>query len=262
MRRRNGFTLVELIIVIVLLGIVATISVRFVTLSTQGAIDVSSRQQRALAGVVISEQISRELREALPTSVRTTTDGRCIEFIPIVAASNYLSLPAGSSPDSFEAVPLPDGRSAAGRIVVYGYGSSVYNLSDPGPMSPPASLPASASAPVTVTFDSGETHRFSAKSPEKRFYVVNDPVTLCQSGRFLYRYRNYGIEASIAADLPTSAPGREVLAATLQQDSLQFEVTPPSFRRGAVVSFEMVLEDTDSGETTAISQEVQIRNVP
>lgn len=48
MRRAAGFTLVELIIVIVLLAIVATISVQFVALSTRGAIDVSSRQQRAL----------------------------------------------------------------------------------------------------------------------------------------------------------------------------------------------------------------------
>lgn len=262
MRRLHGFTLVELVIVIVLLGIVATVSVRFVALSTQGAIDVSSRQQRALAGVVISEQISRQLREALPTSVRTSSDDACIEFVPIIAASNYLTLPSGGSPGSFEAVPLPNGESASGRIVVYGYGSSVYNLNSPGPMSPPASLPASASAPVTVTFDGSNTHRFSATSPEKRFYVVSDPITFCQSGRFLYRYRNYGVESTIGADLPTSSPDREVLAANLQPGTLQFEVTPPNFRRGAVVSFEMILEDTGSGETTAISQEVQIRNVP
>lgn len=61
MHRYRGFTLVELVIVIVLLAIVATISVRFVSLSTQGALDVSSRQQRSLAGVVISEQISLSL---------------------------------------------------------------------------------------------------------------------------------------------------------------------------------------------------------
>ncbi|TGN38541.1 PulJ/GspJ family protein [Marinobacter confluentis] len=262
MRRLSGFTLIELIIVIVLLGVVATVSVRFVALSTQGAIDVSSRQQRALAGVVISEQISRQLREALPTSVRPNGDGSCIEFIPIVAASNYLTLPSGSAPTSFEAVPLPDGQSASGRVVVYGYGSSVYNLTSPGPMSPPASMPASATAPVTVTFDSGTTHRFSAKSPEKRFYVVSDPVTLCQAGRFLYRYRNYGVKPTIGADLPGPGPDREVLAASLLPDSLEFDVIPPNFRRGAVVSFRMVLGDTDLEETTAISQEVQIRNVP
>jgi len=259
MRRSTCFTLVELVIVIVLLGIVATISVQFVALSTQGAIDVSSRQQRSLAGVVISEQISRQLREALPTSVRT--NGTCLEWIPITAASNYLNLPAGGSPNSFEAVPLPSSRSASGRVVVYGYGKSVYDTSSPGPISPPATMPA-GSSPVTVTFDGGATHRFARKSPERRFYVVDDPVTLCQSGRWLYRYKNYGINSSITAGPPVPGSDREVLAATLQAGSLMFDVTPPTLQRGAVVSLSFVLEDTALGETTAVSQEVQIRNVP
>lgn len=261
MRRAAGFTLVELIIVIVLLAIVATISVQFVALSTRGAIDVSSRQQRALSGVVISEHITRSLREALPTSIRTNADGSCIEWMPIRAASNYLDLPKGSSPSSFEAVPLAGGQSAAGRVVVYGYGSDVYDLSNPGPVSPPASLPA-GSPPVTVAFDGSATHRFSAKSPEKRFYVVGEPVALCQSGQWLYRYSNYGINTAVASGLPSGFPGREVLAATLEDDSLVFEVTPPTLQRGAVVSFSFVLEDDEAGETTDISQEVQIRNVP
>lgn len=261
MRGARGFTLIELVMVIVLLAIVATVSVQFVALSTQGAIDVSSRQQRALASVVISEQVTRELREALPTSIRTNADGSCIEWMPIRAASNYLDLPRGSSPSSFEAVPLPGGRSAAGRIVVYGYGSDVYDLTNPGPVSPPASMPA-GSPPVTVTFDGGATHRFSAKSPEKRFYVVGDPVSLCQSGRWLYRYNNYGINPAVASGLPSGYPGREVLGAGLEAGSLLFEVTPPTLQRGAVVSFSFVLEDPQTGESTNTSQEVQIRNVP
>jgi MSHA biogenesis protein MshO len=261
MRRAGGFTLVELVMVIVLLGIVATISVQFVSLSTRGALDVSSRQQRALAGVVISEQLSRQIREALPTSIRTNASGSCLEWMPILAASNYVDLPRGASPNSFEAVPLPAGATAAGRVVVYGYGSDVYNLTNPGPLSPPATMPSGAS-PVTVTFDAGATHRFSAKSPERRFYIVGSPVSVCQAGRFLYRYQNYGINASPATGLPSDYPGREVMAATLVNNSLSFQVTPPSLQRGAVVSLSFVLEDTGSGETTAINQEVQVRNVP
>jgi MSHA biogenesis protein MshO len=261
MRRVTGFTLVELVMVIVLLGIVATISVQFVALSTQGAIDVGSRQQRALSSVVISEQISRSLRAALPTSIRTTADRSCIEWMPIVAASNYLSLPVGNNPDSFEAVPLPDERSASGRVVVYGYGSNVYNLTSPGPVSPLATMPA-GTAPVTVTFEGGATHRFSSQSPEKRFYIVGSPRAFCQQGRFLYRYKDYGINSAPASNLPVTWPDREVLAANLAEESLQFEIEPPSLQRGAVVSFRMVLEDTGTGETTSLSQEVQIRNVP
>lgn len=259
MRRCSGFTLVELVMVIVLLAIVATVSVQFVALSTRGAIDLGARQQRSLAGVVISEQVSRQLREALPTSVRA--NGSCIEWIPVDAASNYLTLPTGAPANSFEAVPLPAGRSASGRIVVYGYGGSVYDTSSPGPISPPATMP-SGPSPVTVSFDGGATHRFSAKSPEKRFYVVSSPMTICQSGQYLFRYRNYGFNSAIASGLPTAAPNREVMAAGLRNGSVDFQVTAPTLQRGAVVSFSMELEDSESGERTSISQEVQIRNVP
>lgn len=262
--RCRGFTLIELIIVIILLGIVSTISVRFITFSTQGAIDTSARQQRALAGVVISEQISRALREALPTSVRS--NGDCLEWMPVKAGSNYLNLPKGSDPSGFDAIPLPvpdgesENRSETGRVVVYGYSGDVYDptVPDPGPISPPASMDDSG----RVDFDGGKTHRFTTNSPRKRFFIVDSPKTLCQGGEFLYRYRNYGFQSTIGSSLPTSMPNREVLAANLASDSLSFNVSPPTLKRGAIVSVRFTLEDPDSGETLDVSQEVQIRNVP
>lgn len=254
--RCRGFTLIELIIVIILLGIVSTISVRFITFSTQGAVDTSARQQRALSGVVISEQISRALREALPTSVRS--NGDCIEWMPVKAASTYLNLPKGVDPSGFDAIPLPGGGAETGRVVVYGYSGDVYNPTNPGPISPLASMDSSG----RVDFDSGQNHRFTTSSPRKRFFIVDSPKTLCQGGEFLYRYRNYGIQPTIGASLPTAMPNREVLAANLAFESLSFNVSPPTLTRGAIVSVRFTLEDPDSGETLDVSQEVQIRNVP
>ncbi|PVY70322.1 MSHA biogenesis protein MshO [Tamilnaduibacter salinus] len=254
--RDRGFTLVELVIVIVLLAVVATISVRFVALSTQGAIDTSARQQRALKAAVISEQVSRALRGALPTSVRT--NGNCIEWMPIVAGSNYLNRPKGGN--SFDAVPLPGSASASGRAVLYPHSGNVYQPSDPGVISPPASMAGDG----TVTFDGGQTHRFKGQSPQRRFYLVASPRMVCQEpgSRFLYRYRNYGIQSGIGDSKPLTMPNREVLAAGVQTGSLAFELTPPSLQRGAVVSFDYTLADPDSGETLDVGQEVQIRNVP
>ncbi|SFR85062.1 MSHA biogenesis protein MshO [Marinobacter daqiaonensis] len=258
MRRAAGFTLVELVMVIVLLAIVATISVQFVALSTRGAIDVSARQQRALQGVVISEQITRELREAFPLSIRTA--GNCLEWLPILAGTAYTSLPRGASSDEISVAPFVDAPPAGTtRAIVYGYGTStdsLYGDADPGPVSPPISSIDNSTSPAVITLS--ESHRFRERSPQRRLFVVGQPVSLCQSGRFLYRYGGYAPGSSQPTP-PGVSP--EVLAADLT-GNVQFQYTPPSLRRAAVVQFTFTLKDPQGDETTTISQEVQIRNVP
>ena len=78
MRRAGGFTLIELITVIVILSIVSLISVRFVSLSVQGAIDTANRQRLAMTAGIINEKLRRDLRDAEDTDVGA--DDQCIEF--------------------------------------------------------------------------------------------------------------------------------------------------------------------------------------
>lgn len=174
MPRQHGFTLVELVMVIVLLGIVATISTQFVNLSVRGAIDLGDRQQRALQGVVISEQITRELREAHPLSVRA--GNQCIEWISARGATTYKTLPVEEV--SRDVLISPFGESVADairnnparfRLAVYGY--SVSNFYDSSGDAAPISSPVSAieddgnvsGGKVSLT----SAHRFNARSPQK-----------------------------------------------------------------------------------------------
>ena len=258
MGRQTGYTLIELIMVIVLLSIVATVSVRFVALSTQGALDTSARQLRALQSVVISEQLTRELREAFPLSVRST--GSCIEWLPLEAGTNYLSKTKGpgfSQIDiaAFAQVPA----TGSTRAVVYGYGTStgdLYTAADPGPVSETISSIDNTASPATITLSG--SHRFNTNSPARRLFVVGEPVSVCQSGRFIYRYSGY-TPAATQPDPPGVTP--EVLSASVT-GTVDFRFLPATLRRAAVVQFTFDLESADGNETTTVSQEVQIRNVP
>lgn len=258
MRRATGFTLVELVMVIVLLSIVATISVQFVALSTRGALDLSARQQRALQGVVVSEQVSRELREAFPLSVRTS--GNCLEWIPLVAGTSYVELTTGPDFDMLSVAPFSGPTAAdSNRVMVYGYGTStsaLYGSSNPGPVSPVIDVIDNAASPATIQLSAG--HRFGERSPERRLFVVGPPVSLCQNGRFLHRYSGYSASAAQPTP-PAVAP--EVLAAELSGNA-DFKFTPATFRRAAVAQFTFTLADPQGDETTTFSQEVQLRNVP
>lgn len=272
MPRQLGFTLVELVIVIVLLGIVATISTQFVSLSVRGAIDLGDRQQRALQSVVISEQITRELREAFPLSVRES--GGCLEWLPILGATTYQSLPAGSGENTVTVRPFGQTINAGARLVVYGYGSpqgSLYksgaSLSDPGPLSPV--IEEVGPGETEIVFKDSKTHRFRERSPQKRIYAVGDAISVCQkqngSSTRLYRFSSYTPDTSdprSVDELLANAGDYGVMSANLVTNSLVWKVTPISLQRSAVVNFEFELFAPGSDETTRFNQEAQIRNVP
>ena len=260
MPRQSGYTLIELIMVIVLLSIVATVSVRFVGLSTQGALDTSARQLRALQSVVISEQLTRDLREAFPLSVRST--GSCIEWLPMEAGTNYLNLPT-TDVSQIEIAEFAQPLSASNRrVVIYGYGTTtgdIYTGANPGPVSSLISSINNTAVPGSpATISLSASHRFNSTSPARRLFLVGEPVSICQSGRFLYRYSGYA-PASTQPDPPTVTP--EVLAASVT-GTVDFRFLPATLQRAAVVQFTFDLLSADGSETTTVSQEVQIRNVP
>jgi len=276
MFRQRGFTLVELVMVIVLLGIVATISTQFVSFSVRGAIDLGDRQQRALQGVVISEQITREVREAFPLSVRAKAE--CLEWLPILGATAYTSLPAESDPRTVNIQPFGKEIKKGARLIVYGYGPQEHlyeagsSVPNPGPVSPKIEMVEFDAEKVSLVAN----HRFNARSPQKRLYAVGGPVSVCRSNdrQRLYRYSDYEspttqqpTNLALATLVQTSDVTREVMSANLDPEldpasPLEWRMTAASLRRSAVVNFAFTLKAQNSNETTRVSQEVQIRNVP
>ena len=266
MRREYGFTLIELVMVIVILSIVSLVSVRFVQLSMSGAIDTANRQRLGMAAGIISEQLSRELRAALPGSVRTGQDGQCIEFFPIQAGSAYIEGEGNFEPDrelgEFNARPFSRNTDEAEHVVVYPYGESnlpieLYTVGETREEFDRVEPDTKKDGEFTIFLKS--SHSFPETSPQRRVHLVTDPITLCQDGRFLFRYSDYEIDSSEAR---RSSENREVVAMPLVDDSLEFTFLPPTQQRNGVVTFEFSLSARDSDEILDVAQEVQVRNVP
>ncbi|MCD8530570.1 MAG: prepilin-type N-terminal cleavage/methylation domain-containing protein [Saccharospirillaceae bacterium] len=266
--RQQGFTLIELLIVIVVGSILAIISVRFISESSRMLLDSGARQQLAATGSVISEKISRLLRPALPGSIRTTADGRCIEFIPVNVASVYTDLELNAPISGFSAVPVSETQTNSGYAVIYPISQNeLYNPSARGALTQAvATLPARTAGTAAVTVSLSSAHEFLSDSPVRRFYLVGTPEAVCQQGNYLYHFRHYGFIANVAsleAALPASqAAGRDVLAYPLQNNSLNFRYLPPTLQRNGLVTFSYVLDNLSGNDQLQQTQEVQIRNVP
>ncbi|UZE95777.1 type II secretion system protein [Alkalimarinus alittae] len=249
-KSHKGFTLVELVIVIVISGILAVGSVQFVGQATQGYSDAADRQQLATIGWIASEKISRELRNALPNSIRVNASNTCIEFIPVTGGSHYKTLPNGTTPRTITAIE--SGFSAVPentRIAVYPTSvNAVYGQANPGPISTSKVSALTNSGGIDTITLAGD-FEFLAASPERRFYFTESPITYCIESTRLNRYSDYGFSAAKGT--------AQIIVDKLQRGT--FSIAPASLTRNAVVAMHF---EFDGGAIHIVDQEVQVRNVP
>ncbi|RVU29676.1 prepilin-type N-terminal cleavage/methylation domain-containing protein [Neptunomonas marina] len=261
-RGQLGFTLVELVVVIVLLGIISLGATGFIVSSVQGYADMARRDGMAGASRVAIDRIIREVRNALPNSARVS--GQCLEFIPINNATQYLMAPTATPANTFNVVPFSETPDALGSVAIYPISTAaIYQGGSPAVISPAITSAASdltGNAPVALSLASA--HQFPTDSPSQRMYIVGGPISYCFQGDRLYRYTGYSRRSvqPLPAQLPTAEPSRALLAFPVTHDGQPFELIGASLQRNALVMVEFAVEQ--GGEALRIQQEVQIRNVP
>ena len=87
-RRMAGFTLIEAIMVIVITGIVASIVAVFIRSPVQGYIDSVRRAELTDQADVALRRMSRDVRLALPNSLRVTTSAANVTYIEFIMTSD------------------------------------------------------------------------------------------------------------------------------------------------------------------------------
>lgn len=220
-RASQGFTLIELVVVLVVSGILAVGTVAFISRTVEGLDATSARNKLSSAGRTAIDRMSLELHNALPNSIRVS--GSCLEFIPVRAATTYID-PSFTNPgtitfdvvnfveknlDVYPVTTLLPSPTLGGTpnlrplyAVVYPRNiNRVYDgdnntaaipaeFNNRRPVQTITNIVANGSELSTITLD--EAHRFQRRSPSERFFVAKLPVSFCVVGSKLYRYTNYG----------------------------------------------------------------------
>ena len=87
--RDRGFTLIEMSIVIVLTSIIASAVAVFIRLPVQGYVDTARRAEMSDEADTALRRLGRDLRLALPNSVRVTDSGATIEILLTKIGGRY-----------------------------------------------------------------------------------------------------------------------------------------------------------------------------
>lgn len=288
-RGAAGFTLVELIIVMVITGILSAMVALFIRVPVTAYVEAVARADLSDVADTSLRRLTRDLRLALPNSVRVSSDGRYMELLLTKTGGRYLaeedesltgnvlSFTASSPGLSFDIVgSVPSGRqaiTAGDSIVVYNLGpgfdpADAYNCTGSAPSCNRATVSTIVGNTVTLLSNPFAAQSPTMPSPTSRFQVVSTPVTyFCDqtssggSGR-LVRYSGYAIQAA----QPILSTGAPLVTAPVQA-RLADQVVSCSFSMVSLASVQRglvsLLITLGSGtETLTLQQQVHVDNAP
>jgi MSHA biogenesis protein MshO len=236
-------------------------------------------------------RMARDVRKALPNSLRPTTGGSCIEFIPTKTGGRYRADDTASglgfdvADTSFNmlgsnaALPASQQIGRGDWIVVYNLGipSSDAYAAD-SVLVPNNRTQVSATAPIPLTEPSGtgettipvDSKLFPLASGSKRFHVVDAAeqtltyvctgvgTTAGEGSGILYRYaRNFSATHTCPTSLAGVA-GASELARNIS--ACNFVYNGSDLQRNATVQVNLSI--TRAGEAVSLYHEVHVNNTP
>lgn len=261
LRLSLGFTLVELIAVIVILSIISAIGAGFITSVVGQYQKAQVRSELVLRGSVALEQLTRKLRMSAPSSVRVSASGACVEYLPLIGGAFYHS----SVPDAENGMALTAsvatmsftlGGLAPKHILIAPLSTDeVYSVSAPAARVGAGNF---GSEPYSQAILSG-THRFVRNSMNHRLLVAADPERFCVSGGQLVRFEGYGF---LTASVTDGSPGGDevLMSDEVAAGSPAFRLSPGSEDRNSALEIELVF--SRQSEQVTLTSRVLIRNVP
>lgn len=268
----RGFTLFEAVLVIMLTGIVGVMVSGFVRQPIDAYVDLGRRAELTDAADLALRRMARELRSALPNSVRVDATGNYLEFLPVRSAGRYRAavttagtgniLDFGSTSDaSFEVLGPAVAAQAGDQLVVH-------NLGLPGADAYEGTsrraLTTTGGTFSTLGYTVGAT-QFPYASPNQRFHIIGAPVSfgctpVAGGAGSLRRYAGYAIQNIQPTGALAAQTGANNALLTGSVAACTFTYSAATTTRNAMVTLRLTL--TSSGESINLLQQVQVEGSP
>jgi len=269
---QRGFTLLEMVMVIVIMGVIAATVAVFMKRPVDAYFDGARRAALTDVADTAVRRMARDIRKALPNSLRNPSN-QCVEFIPTRTGARYRAdIDAGVAGNQSAAVldftaadtsfnmfganntwPA-DQRIRAGDLV------AVYNLGITGAdayagdnTSTVTAVASGVESTITIA-----PKQFPLASASNRFHVIPGDekiVSYVCSGGQLLRSANH----AYASSCPTSGATVALLANNVA--SCNFVYNGSDLQRNAQVQMTITLTDA-SGESVNLYHEVHVSNTP
>ncbi len=268
----NGFTLVELITVMVITGIISMLVVNIITTPMKSFSDMKRRAELVDIAELTLHRMNRAIHHALPNSIRISSDARTIELLHTIAGGRYdknsfditqttafidplkpLSNLSDISVDAGETNNTRCGRlNESNCLVVYNLGNGI-NDADAYRGGNISALKTKSATQLTFV-----DHHFTLNSPQQRFMIVDKAqIFSCNLGTGkLWLSENYNF--SDTDNEPPVFSGDHLLANHIS--NCRFTYNPGTLTRPALVTLQ--IEISAQGERVNLLQQAFVENQP
>ncbi|MBU0681191.1 MAG: type II secretion system GspH family protein [Proteobacteria bacterium] len=261
----KGFTLIEIITVIVLLGIIGVMGSEIITNSFRGFAQTDDAMELFEEGKLALMRMEREIHHMIPNSIDNPSDATDIHFGLIdVNTLNSIALPITGQytpvGGSDKIRDLSSNMLPVGSTLLSIYNTNWTYFQDTNDAirkiygvtqinTPPGSMKLSKGV-------------IGGHSATMRYYPISDAVRYYLDGTGTMLFRSETPITLAPDDFMTTldAAPHAVLLSNIQLGSLRFNYSPPSLTSNALVRVDFSL--TRNGTTLNFHKEIQVRNVP